>query len=361
MTRLRVGLIGLGSVAQVVHLPVLRELQEEYELVAGCDLSQGFTDAVAARHGIPRVYASEREMLAAERLDLVAVLNSDEYHAHSTIAALEAGCHVLLEKPASLTLRDVDAMIDARERSGREVMVGYMRRHAGAYLELQRQLTPRPDIHHLAVRDIIGPNSYFIGQSARVIAPFGFTPAAAEEKAARARAQVLESIGHENEALAGVFRLLSGLSSHDLSAMRGLVGTPRRVIAAGARRNGRFISALFDYGSFIATFETGVDMVGRFDASIEVFAGDRRLRLEYDTPYIRQLPTRLLVAETIGEAYREAAIRPSFRDPYTTQWLALHTHLTQNLPVAATLEDASEDIRLAIAITAEIARDAARS
>lgn len=273
MPRLRVGLIGLGAVAQVVHIPVLKGLASQFELVAGCDLSLPHAQRVADRYDIPRVYGSHEELLSEEVLDVVAVLNSDEYHADATVAALEAGCHVLLEKPAALCGSDIDRMIAARNSAGRQVMVGYMRRHAAAYARMKAELATAGPISHVAVRDIIGPNNYFIGQTTDVLGTEGVAQAALDDKVARAGRAIAESLGAVSPAQAGAFRLLSGLSSHDFSALRGLVGQPDEVLAARSSGNGRFISALFGYDGFVATFETGMDKVGMFDASIEIFTG----------------------------------------------------------------------------------------
>jgi predicted dehydrogenase len=332
-------------------LPVLKGLTSRFELVAGCDVSLPFAEAVAARHGIPAVYSSPDEMLAKARLDVVAVLNSDEYHADCTIAALRAGSHVLLEKPAALMRKELDQMIAARDAAGKQVMVGYMRRHASAYTELKAELAGTAPIAHVAVRDIIGQNDYFIGQTSDVIGAGEVDPALREDKSARARHAIAESLGAAaTSSQARAFRLLSGLSSHDFSALRGLVGQPKGVLAARSSSDGRFISALLDFGSFAATFETGMDHVGVFDASIEIFTGDRRLSLQYDTPYIRHLPTRLTTLSSKGDELLRSESRPSFRDPYTNQWLRFHEALTGGAPFEETLEDAGFDLALAIAI-----------
>jgi len=284
MKKLRVGLVGLGLVAQVVHLPVLHAMPEHFEVVAGCDISLSLAEAVAARHAIPRVYSSLQAMLAAEQLDIVAVLNSDEHHTDTAVAALEAGCHVLLEKPICLNLADAATMIAARDAAQRKVMVGYMRRHADAYRKLKAELGPEPDIHHVAMRAIVGPHPYFVDRKKALLVAGDIPEAAVRDRSERAARQVRAAIGEAPEASINAFRLLNRLSSHDLSALRGLVGSPKRVIAASCKRNGRYVSTLLDYGSFTATYETGSDQVGRFDAHIEIFTGNRRWRIEYDTP-----------------------------------------------------------------------------
>ncbi len=351
MRKLRVGLIGLGAVAQIVHIPVLRGLSTEFDLVGGCDVTRDYAETVAHRFGLPRVYGSSSELIASGDVDVVAVVNSDEYHAEATLEALAAGLDVLLEKPAALTLHEIDAMIAERDRRGRQVMVGYMRRHAGAYARMKSELAAGGSIRHVAVRDIIGPNDYFIEQTGHVLKPEALPGDVVEAKAARGRSAVAASLGPEvSSPKARIFRLLCGLASHDLSALRGLVGVPKSVLAASAHDNGRFISVLLDYGSFTATYEMGMDSVGVFDATIEAFLGDRRLRLTYDTPYIRHLPTRLSILTTTGEELVETAIRPSYRDPYTRQWLRFHAALNGGEAFEETLEDGRHDIELAIDI-----------
>lgn len=83
----------------------------------------------------------------------------------------------------------------------------------------------------------------------------------------------------------GTYRLLGGLGSHDLSAMRELLGMPKRCIAATrSKADGPpFLTALFEYDGFTTTYETGIDQVADFDAHIEVIGDGKRLLLKYDT------------------------------------------------------------------------------
>jgi predicted dehydrogenase len=90
----------------------------------------------------------------------------------------------------------------------------------------------------------------------------------------------------------------------------------------------------------------GVDRQRRFDAHIEVFGSTKQLRVQYDTPYIRHLPTTLVVGETIGDAYRETVLRPTFTDPYTRELESFHEVVTTNTVPKTTPEDFKEDLKL---------------
>jgi predicted dehydrogenase len=142
------------------------------------------------------------------------------------------------------------------------------------------------------------------------------------------------------------YRLLGGLSSHDLSAMRELIGIPRRVLFASQWRQGNYLHVVMDYGDFQAVLETGVDDQVRFDAHIEVYGAAASLRVQYDTPYIRHLPTTLTVSSTEGTSYRIEEVRPTYADPYTTELKALHDVIVNGGEITTTAEDFTHDLRL---------------
>jgi Oxidoreductase family, NAD-binding Rossmann fold len=132
MDRLRVGVIGCGLIAQVMHLPHLRELDDRFEIAALCDLSRQVLDALGAYYGVTRRVTDWRELVALPDVDAVLVCTTGS-HAPQAIAAAEAGKHVLVEKPMCLTLREADAMIAAAERTGVTLMVAYMKRYDPGY------------------------------------------------------------------------------------------------------------------------------------------------------------------------------------------------------------------------------------
>lgn len=348
MARVGVGIIGLGEVAQTVHLPILEALADRYRIAAICDVSPSLRQIIGDRHGIPADarFADYQELVRHPDVDAVLVLNSDEYHADCVIAACRAGKHVLVEKPMTLTLVETDAVIQARDEAGVRVMVAYMRRFAPAFVQAIDEVRKLDRINYVRVRDIIGRNRLIIDQAHSVSRPGDIPAELAAERAERAQRLVREAIGEAPPELVRAYRLLCGLSSHDLSAMRELLGFPTGVVSATQWNGGNFMVIVFDYDGYRAILETGVDDQVRFDAHIEVYSPTRSVRIQYDTPYIRHLPTTLVVQETIGEAFTERVIRPTFTDPYTRELEAFHEVVTQSTPVKTTPEDFRDDLRL---------------
>jgi predicted dehydrogenase len=350
LSKLRVGMIGLGEVAQVIHLPVIESLPDRYELAAVCDISPGLVKRVGDRYRVERRYTSAAEMIAAGGLDCVLVLNSDEYHAECTVAALDAGLDVLVEKPMCLSPREAVEIIAARDRSGRTVMVAYMRRFAPAFTEAVRKLPELGPIRYARVHDVIGENRLIVDQTAYVDRPDDIPQEAIDEKWTRRATLVREALGDVSEELAGIYGLLCGLGSHDLSAMRELLGRPTKVAAARTWRQGGYVVALLEYDDFVVTYETGVDNQLRFDAHIEVYGASASLRIQYDTPYVRHFPTVLELERTDGDSYERSVIRPHLKDPYTHELEYFHDVVTSGGTPKTTPEDYVEDMELFVDI-----------
>src|SRR5690348_17819525 len=130
--RLRVGVVGCGLIAQVMHLHYLRELDDRFEIAALCDLSDELRAACARAFDVPEQFSSWQELLERP-LDAVLVLTSGS-HAPIAMAAAKAGIHALVEKPMCFSVAEGSAMIAAAEAAGTVLMVGYNKRYDPAYL-----------------------------------------------------------------------------------------------------------------------------------------------------------------------------------------------------------------------------------
>jgi predicted dehydrogenase len=245
-----------------------------------------------------------------------------------------------------LSPREAESIIGARDASDALVMVGYMRRFAPAFLEAKERLASLGRINYARVHDIIGKNRLIIDQTSVVDRPDDLTRDSLEDRWNRGRRLVTDALGDVPDELASTYRLLCGLGSHDLSAMRELLGRPRGVVAARQWRGGNFIAALLEYDGYFVTYETGVDDQLRFDAHIEVYGDSASLRVQYDTPYVRHLPTVLVGDETRGDAYLQTTSRPHLKDPYTHELEYFHEMITTRTTPKTSPEDFAEDLDL---------------
>ncbi|GAA5885083.1 hypothetical protein JCM6882_007221 [Rhodosporidiobolus microsporus] len=349
---IRVGIVGVGEIAQTTHLPTFQLLSHLYKVTALCDVSPSFLKHGATKFGIQKTYTAFSDLIKDPEVDMVMILTADEYHADYAVQAADAGKAVFIEKPMALTHADAKAIIEAEERNKVTIFVGYMRRYAAAYERFKEEVKALKQIQYVTVRDIIGMNHFFVGQSGTFPQAFtDFPPDSSADRAARGKALAEAALGAErasNPRDLFTYRLLGGLGSHDLSAMRELLGVPKRCIAA-SRAQGEgvplFISAMFDYGDFTATYESGIDQVPDFDAHIEVIGDGKRLKLRYDTPYVKGLPISIEKKEADSQGhFVESNIRVTYKDAYTLELESLHASLTEGKPVKTGPKDAAQDL-----------------
>ncbi|MEK5038130.1 Gfo/Idh/MocA family protein [Sporosarcina sp. FSL K6-3457] len=129
MTILRVGIIGAGGIARDVHIPSYLNNGNRVEIVAIADVAVERAQEVADKFAIPHVFDSYQEMLGNVELDAVSVCVPNKFHAAATIAALEAGCHVLCEKPPAMTVEEAEQMIKAANDAEKILTYGFHYRY----------------------------------------------------------------------------------------------------------------------------------------------------------------------------------------------------------------------------------------
>src|SRR2546427_3052701 len=116
---LRVGVIGTGF-ARRVQLPGLR-LVPDVRVTAVASGRRENAEATAREHGIPHVFTDGAELVRSGEVDLVLVSSTPDTHARYAIAALEAGEHVLCEKPTALNAAEAQLMLDCARRHPRQI------------------------------------------------------------------------------------------------------------------------------------------------------------------------------------------------------------------------------------------------
>ncbi|MHA4068682.1 Gfo/Idh/MocA family protein [Bacillus cereus] len=131
MNILKVGIIGCGSIAQHRHLPEY-EANPYVQIVAVCDSNKKRAKKIANNYGV-NMYTDYNELINCEELDAVSVCTPNHLHASISIAALQAGIHVLCEKPMATSKADAEMMIGAAEKSGKKLMIGHNQRFVASH------------------------------------------------------------------------------------------------------------------------------------------------------------------------------------------------------------------------------------
>jgi predicted dehydrogenase len=348
--QIQIGLVGLGEVAQTVHIPVLESLPDQYRITGICDVSGKLLEAYQELPHIKIASTRYTDLIQSPEVDLVFVLNSDEYHTEVTAEALKAGKDVFVEKPLGISIPDVEKLQKIQKESGKLVFVGYMRRFAPAFIALKEDLQNLGQPIYVKLQDIIGQNRYFIRQGHNVLYPDDIPEELKTDRAEREKRFMREAIGEVSEELNAAYGMLCGLGVHDVSLVRELFGLPQSIQSTEIWRGGLFIRSTFNYTDFKVGYETGVDNHGRFDAILEVIAEDGIGKVIYDSPYLRNLPIHYERKITQGDKFTVQKIRPTFTDPYTIELRLLYDCIKNHVEVKTNVADSLEDLRLFKAI-----------
>jgi predicted dehydrogenase len=125
--RLRVGVLGCGPIAQAAHFESARKARNA-ELYAICDVATDLLERMSSTHVPRKTYRDYDMMLEDADVDAVIVATADAFHVPATQAALQAGKHVLCEKPLGVSVEEVESLRDAVRESGRVLQIGHMKR-----------------------------------------------------------------------------------------------------------------------------------------------------------------------------------------------------------------------------------------
>ena len=132
MEKLRVAIVGCGGIANQKHMPSLKANADKAEMVAFCDIIPERAEKAAKEYGAEgaKVYTDYKEMLADKSVDIdvVHVCTPNVAHCPITVAAFEAGKHVMCEKPMAHNTEDAQKMLDAWKASGKKFTIGYQNR-----------------------------------------------------------------------------------------------------------------------------------------------------------------------------------------------------------------------------------------
>lgn len=130
MEKVKVGIVGCGGIANQKHFPAMKKNSDLNELVAFCDIIPERAQKAAAEYGVKgaRVYTDYNELVNDPEVAVVHVCTPNVSHCPITVAAFEAGKHVLCEKPMAATASDAKIMMDAWKKSGKKFTVGYQNR-----------------------------------------------------------------------------------------------------------------------------------------------------------------------------------------------------------------------------------------
>jgi predicted dehydrogenase len=348
-TRLRVGVVGTGTIAQVMHLHYLDELADSFEVAAVCDVVAENAKACAQRYSIGAVFTDWRELIQAP-LDAVLVLTSGS-HAPIAVAAAQAGLHVLVEKPMCFSVSEGQAMIAAAERAGVTLMVAYPKRYDPAYARFKQEAGGLAEPRLLRVTTFESPFLPYIEHYP--LPPRGPVPDdVANRLQAETEASIRSAIGDASEFERRAYHLvLLDTLVHELNTVRGLLGEPDRLDYVDLRENS--LTAMLSFGDVpVAIHWIDLPGIARYKMEFALYAPDRRVTLCFPSPFLRNEPATIEIeggAPGTTQSWRSEEV-VSYQSAFKQELIAFHRYAITGTEPATSGLDGLRDIALCQAI-----------
>lgn len=366
---LRIAVAGLGAVAQAVHLPLLAQLPETFQIAAICDLSPGLTKAIGERYRVPAQYRYRdvTTMLDAVELDGLVILTSGS-HGDVALAALQRGLPVLCEKPLALTRAEADrlAAVEGADGDGERLMVGYMKLFDPAVEEAVRVVRdPAGAMGTLRAVEVtvLHPSSESQLAHAHLLPPPDDIDAATLAGLRERSAQLeTEALGPAAAAFGPLYGgILLGSVVHELAVIRAVAGDPVAIdrvdlwpddawppsvaidgrLASGAR--------LFIGWHFLPAYPA-------FREDVRFHFEHGSVELSFPSPYRLHEPTSLVVSTGGGET-RQRVLLDSIEEAFERELLGFASMITDGARARSGIADGRADIVTCQRMVARLAAD----
>jgi len=334
-TVLRVGIVGCGYATTDRHLPALGRIAEA-EVVAIADMDEAATRRVAAEWGVPRSYATVDELVADDGVDVVAVCTPPAHHAEAAVAALDAGKHVLVEKPLAASLEDAEELVRRASGANQAATIGFnLRWHA----QVRR------------ARELI--RSGRIGTVQYVHTAFT-DPILQRQRMSDWRRRRSSGGGALLDKATHHFDLWRFLLDDEVESVHAFArGDDETVVISGRMRGGALTTTV---ASDVVRVRHDVTILGdggeigisvyRFDgldvAGVEEIDGSPRSRVRRARASLSELPSGL----------RSMRLGGDFALSYDEQWRAFAQAVRRHVPPETTLEDGRRALEVALAAAA---------
>jgi len=348
--RLKVGVVGAGVIAQVMHLNYLRELSDRFEIVALCDISGENAVNNAQRYDISKTFTDWREMLENADIDAVFILTSGS-HAPIAIAAANAGKHVLVEKPMCFSVAEGLEMKAAAEEAGVTLMVAYPKRYDPAFERFREVAVNVAEPRLMRVTTFESPFLPYIGHYA--MAPVAPIPKdAIETFIAETQASITRAIGEASPFLREEYHLvLLDTLVHELNTVRGVLGEPTSLEYVDIQPGQ--LTVILKFGELSVSIHW-MDLPGitRYGMEFALYGPEQRVTLTFPSPFLRSAPAtvELIEGETGTTKSRRISEITSYESAFKLELEAFYRCVVTGEAPATSAEDAIHDLALCEAI-----------
>jgi len=339
---LRVGVVGLGAVAQAVHLPLLAKHPKLFRIAAVCDLSRGTCAALGDRFGIDGAsrYDSAQALLAGADLDALAILTPGS-HGELAVAAARRGIHAIFcEKPLAYTLAEADELAAL----GARLQLGYMKLYDPAVERARELLADRPSPRSIEVTVLHPPDAPQLAHAGLLERSSDVDAAVLADLEGAEEDAISRALGDVPRDLGRVYAdVVLGSIVHDLAVIRYLVGGPLELEYADRWETSVALAGTIG-GVRVSIHWHYLDGYPAYREEVHVHDAGGTVSLTFPAPYLLHAPTVVRVVEGGGSGAERVSETRSTVEAFERQWLAFASFARDGVRPRAGIAEGREDI-----------------
>jgi predicted dehydrogenase len=353
MQRIKVGVIGAGGVAQVEHIPNLLKLNRQFEILGVYDPSAKVREFIGEEFGLTAF--DDLDRLLSQPLDAVVIASPDALHREQMLAAFARGLHVYCEKPLCYGVDDIDDVIAARDKAGKVLQVGYMKRFDPSYEAALKQLPGTAKTLRYVSVEVNDPDAWpFVRHYATCRGddvPAELIAAASKKQ----REQVARAVSGLTapDDFKGFTGAYCSSIVHDVNAVHGLLdalSVPHGDIVGAqlfARgEGGQGAVRLLGGQALWNMVHLAVPGLADYRERITLYFDDAILELEFPSPYLNHQPTRLTIRTSDGHTLSSRDVRSGYEEAFVEELKGFWSAIVEGQPVRNTAEHARRDMKL---------------
>jgi len=355
--KLRVGVIGCGGIAQMMHLPTFAERPDLFEITAVADISEATLNAVADRYRIGLRSRDFMDVAKSSNVDAVFVLSSGRHDA-ALEAAYAAGKHVFVEKPLGFGRPETERLAASARASRGFTMVGYHKRFDPAYLAGVALVKSMPDLRYVEAT-VLHPDDGVYREHHAILPWRAPTRPGADEAQTNAGARQEAQAADLKEGLDATVRPGATLDErsaalmlwqsliHDINALRGALGEPEQVLSSSVWNEGMAQHSLtrFPRGVRVSMSWVSLPGVKHYEERLRFVSPNLRATLIFPSPYLRHAPTKLEIERMDGETLVTEDRVVSYDEAFRAEVHHFRESVLAGKPPSITVDEAVNDAR----------------
>ena len=353
MTRIRVGVIGAGGIAQIEHVPNLLRLKDDFEVVGVYDPSAIARGFMLERYGI--IGFDKLEELFNLPLEAVVVASPDALHKEHVLAALKNGLHVFCEKPLCYAPADITELAAQRDVQKRVLQVGYMKRFDPSFEAALAHIPGSAKTLRQVSVEVSDPDAWPFIRHHDWKRGDDVPPELIADVSRKQREQVAYAVPVPLDAVSfrGFCNAYASSIVHDVNAVHGLLDAmnipPGEVVGGQFFANGEGghgAVRLLGGQALWTMSHLAVPSLPEYRERITLYFDDAALELEFPSPWLNHQPTRLTIKQANGNQLHSRNIHVGYEEAFIEEMKGFWSAIIEGTPVRNTAEHAARDMQL---------------